>query len=127
VKLAALSSLTHLVLGGMVKAKGNVAKVAMLLVDDNQGDYCLQYLIMILRIWEIDILWGDGGCGFSLPVQAVLHELISGDCSWHSYAAAAPADNKVPPCATQRCAMLGCAVPCCAVLCRACGPCRAVL
>lgn len=38
VKLAALSSLTHLVLGGMVKAKGNVAKVAMLLVDDNQGE-----------------------------------------------------------------------------------------
>jgi hypothetical protein len=38
VKLAALSSLTHLVLGGMVKAKGNVAKVAMLLVDDNQGN-----------------------------------------------------------------------------------------
>lgn len=37
VKLAALSSLTHLVLGGMVKAKGNVAKVAMLLVDDNPG------------------------------------------------------------------------------------------
>lgn len=38
-KLAALSSLTHLVLGGMVKAKGNVAKVAMLLVDDNQGGF----------------------------------------------------------------------------------------
>jgi hypothetical protein len=38
VKLAALSSLTHLVLGGMVKAKGNVAKVAMLLVDDSQGN-----------------------------------------------------------------------------------------
>lgn len=38
VKLAALSSLTHLVLGGMVKAKGNVAKVAMLLVDDDQGN-----------------------------------------------------------------------------------------
>lgn len=37
VKLAALSSLTHLVLGGMVKAKGNVAKVATLLVDDCQG------------------------------------------------------------------------------------------
>ncbi|WIA41348.1 hypothetical protein OEZ86_004943 [Tetradesmus obliquus] len=36
VKLAALSSLTHLVLGGMVKAKGNVAKVAALLVDDEQ-------------------------------------------------------------------------------------------
>lgn len=36
-KLAALSSLTHLVLGGMVKAKGNVAKVAMLLVDDCEG------------------------------------------------------------------------------------------
>lgn len=39
VKLAALSSLTHLVLGGMVKAKGNVAKVATLLVDDNQGEH----------------------------------------------------------------------------------------
>jgi hypothetical protein len=38
VKLSALSSLTHLVLGGMVKAKGNVAKVAMLLVDDDQGE-----------------------------------------------------------------------------------------
>lgn len=37
-KLAALSSLTHLVLGGMVKAKGNVAKVAALLVDDEQGE-----------------------------------------------------------------------------------------
>uniref|UniRef100_A0A383VMF6 Condensin complex subunit 1 C-terminal domain-containing protein n=1 Tax=Tetradesmus obliquus TaxID=3088 RepID=A0A383VMF6_TETOB len=36
VKLAALSSLTHLVLGGMVKAKGNVAKVAALLVDNEQ-------------------------------------------------------------------------------------------
>jgi hypothetical protein len=38
VKLSALSSLTHLVLGGMVKAKGNVAKVAALLVDDEQGE-----------------------------------------------------------------------------------------
>eukprot|EP00775_Hariotina_reticulata_P007726 gene7726-7925_t len=33
VRLAALSSLTHLVLGGMLKAKGNVAEVAVLLVD----------------------------------------------------------------------------------------------
>jgi TolB-like protein len=39
VKLAALSSLTHLVLGGMVKAKGNMAKVAALLVDDEQGKH----------------------------------------------------------------------------------------
>lgn len=38
VKLSALTSLTHLVLGGMVKAKGrNVAHVAVLLVDDVQG------------------------------------------------------------------------------------------
>lgn len=38
VKLSALTSLTHLVLGGMVKAKGgNVAQVAVLLVDDVQG------------------------------------------------------------------------------------------
>jgi hypothetical protein len=124
VKLAALSSLTHLVLGGMVKAKGNVAKVAMLLVDDNQGDYCHHYLITISRIWDIDILWGDGGCDFSLPVQAMLHELISGDCSWHSYAAAAPADNKGPSCAPNAVPCFGvlchawvcCAVPCCAEL-----------
>jgi hypothetical protein len=42
-KLAALSSLTHLVLGGMVKAKGNVAKVAALLVDDEQGEPLVQH------------------------------------------------------------------------------------
>lgn len=44
VKLSALSSLTHLVLGGMVKAKGNVAKVAVLLVDDEQGGCVCVYV-----------------------------------------------------------------------------------
>lgn len=41
VRRCALGVLTHLVLGGMVKAKGQVAKVAMLLIDDDQGEMCV--------------------------------------------------------------------------------------
>ena len=38
VQRCALSTLNHLVLGGTLKAKGHVAKVALLLVADDQGE-----------------------------------------------------------------------------------------
>lgn len=38
VKRCALTALTHLVLGGVVKAKGHVAKVALLLEDEDPGE-----------------------------------------------------------------------------------------
>jgi hypothetical protein len=61
VKLSALSSLTHLVLGGMVKAKGNVAKVAMLLVDDDQGKSG-----GLRVLWCTDVLCMDVLCAVEL-------------------------------------------------------------
>lgn len=40
VRSTCLSVLTHLVLGGRVKAKGSVAKVARLMVDADAGAAC---------------------------------------------------------------------------------------
>jgi len=54
VRLAALSSLTHLVLGGMLKAKGNVAEVAVLLVDSEPGQ--LKQLLTVSDPWAQQVL-----------------------------------------------------------------------
>lgn len=53
VRSSSLSVLTHLVLGGRVKAKGSVAKVARLMVDDDAGAlfallYCLYFTLHFL-------------------------------------------------------------------------------
>jgi hypothetical protein len=46
VRSAALTALTHLVLGGRLKAKGSVARVARLMVDADEGArFCSAFVL----------------------------------------------------------------------------------